>query len=98
MRISLLTASKYCLALWAAIWVIFMAIRFSPLDIRVVPGAGPIMLALLIAALLAPIGAIGLSIAAVARQPRAGPGWIMLGLAMAALFGQACLFMVTRWM
>jgi predicted ABC-type exoprotein transport system permease subunit len=95
---SLRTASIYCLVIWAAIWVLFMLIRFSPLDIRIVPGIGPFMLLVLVVALVAPIVAIGLAGAALVRGPRTPRSWMVLGCAIAALFGQGILFAVTRWL
>ena len=54
-KTSLRAASIYCLALWAAIWLVFLVIRFSTFDIRVIPGIGPIMLIALVVAMAAPI-------------------------------------------
>ena len=92
------TASISCLAIWAAVWLLFLVMRFSPFDYRVIPGIGQIMLAALGVALLAPIMAIGLAGAASLRQPRVPLNWITLGCAIAALFGQGLLFLVTKWM
>jgi len=95
---SLRTVSISCLAIWAAVWLLFFVMRFSPLDIRVIPGIGMIMLGALGVALLAPIVAIGLACAASVRQPRVPLNWITLGCAIAALFGQGLLFLITRWL
>ena len=92
------TASIYCLVAWAVIWLLFLSIRLSSFDIRVIPGIGPVMLIALVAALLAPIVATGLAVAALVRQPRAQPNWLTLGGAIAALFGQAILFLSSRWL
>jgi hypothetical protein len=92
------TASITCLAIWAAVWLLFLSLRFSSLDIRTIPGIGPIMLVALVVALLAPIVAIGLAGAALVRQPRVTLNWLTLGCAIVALFGQAFLFLITRWM
>jgi hypothetical protein len=95
---SLRAAAIYCLAIWVGIWLLFLSIRFSTLDIRTIPGIGPVMLVALAAALLAPIVAIGLAAAALVRQPRAALNWLTLGCAVAALLGQAALFTITRWL
>jgi hypothetical protein len=92
------TASIYCLAIWAAVWLLFLAIRLSPLDIRIIPGIGPVMLIALVVALVAPIVAIGLAGTAVVRWPRTPLNWMVLGCAIAALLGEAILFAVTRWL
>jgi len=97
-KASLRTASIYCLALWVAIWLLFLTLRFSFFDIRVIPGIGPVMLVALVVALLAPIVAAGLAAAALVRQPRAPLNWLTLGCAIAALVGQMFLFLVTRWL
>jgi hypothetical protein len=95
---SLRTASIYCLAIWAAVWLLFLAIRLSPLDIRIIPGIGPIMLIALVVALVAPIVAIGLAGTALVRHPRTPLNWAVLGCAIAALLGQGIVFAVTRWL
>ncbi len=92
------TGAIGCLAAWAAIWVLFMLIRFSSFDIRVIPGIGPVMLALLVAVVVAPIIAGGLALGALVRQPRALLNWVTLGGAIAACVGQAALFAITKWM
>ncbi|HLX23586.1 MAG TPA: hypothetical protein VKR38_09600 [Usitatibacter sp.] len=97
-RTSLRATAIYCLAIWAAIWLLFMLIRFSSFDIRIIPGIGPVMLVLLVIALLAPIVAIGFSGFALVRQPRVSLNWLTLGCAIAACVGQAILFTVTKWM
>src|SRR5258706_266174 len=97
-KVSLRTASIACLAIWAAVWLLFLSIRFSPLDIRSVPGIGMFTLGALGVALLAPIVASGLAVAALVRQPRVPLNWLTLGCAVAALFGQGLLFLVTRWL
>ena len=91
-------AAIYCLAVWAAIWLLCLAIRFSSFDIRVIPGIGPVMLLALVAALLAPVIATGLAGATVIRQPKVPLNWLILGCAIAALLGQAALFTITRWL
>lgn len=95
---SLRTASIYCLVLWVAIWLVFLSIRLSWFDIRVIPGIGPIMLTALVVALVAPIVATALAGAALVRQPRVLPNLLTLGCAIAALLGQAALFLFSRWM
>lgn len=97
-KVSLRAVSISCLAIWAAIWLLFLSIRFSPIDIRVIPGIGGVMLVALAIALLAPIVAAGLAGAAVVRQPRAPLNWITLGCAIVIFFGQAALFLAFAWM
>jgi hypothetical protein len=91
-------ASLSCLAIWAAIWLLFLVLRLSALDIRNVPGIGSIMLVALAVVLLAPIVATGLAAAALARQPRVPKNWLIFGFATAALFGQVSLFLSSRWL
>jgi len=97
-RTSLRATAIYCLAIWAAIWLLFMLIRFSSFDIRVIPGIGPVMLVALVVAVAAPIVAIGIACAALVRQPKALLNWLTLGCAIATCVGQAILFTVTKWM
>ncbi len=92
------SAAIFCLAIWAAVWLLFLLMRFSPLDYRGIPGIGMIMLVALGIALLAPMVAIGLAGAVSLRQPRVPLNWITLGCAIAALFGQGALFLITRWL
>lgn len=91
-------ASIYCLAIWAAIWLLFLLMRLSPLDLRNMPGVGPVMLIALVVALIAPIVATGIAGAALVRQPRAPVSWLIFGCAIAALLGQVILFTITRWL
>jgi hypothetical protein len=97
-KTSLRTASIACLVTWAAIWLAFLLLRLSPLDIRSIPGAGRVLLIALAVALLAPIVATGLAAAALARHPRVPRDRLVLGWAVAALFGQVFLFLITRWL
>src|SRR4051794_6122552 len=97
-KASLRTVSIACLAIWAAVWLLFLLMRFSPLDLRRIPGIGMLMLAALGVALLAPIAASGFAGAALVRQPRAPLNWLTLGCAIAALFGQGLLFLMTKWL
>jgi len=97
-KASLRTASISCLAIWAAVWLLFLLMRVSPLDIRSIPGIGMVMLVALGIALSAPIVATGLAGAALVRQPRAPLNWLTLGFAIAAFFGQGLLFLITRWL
>lgn len=92
------TASIYCLAIWAGVWLLFLAIRLSPLDIRIIPAIGPVMLIALAVALAAPVIAIGLAGAAVVRRPQTPLNWMVLGCAIAALLGEGILFIVTKWL
>ena len=95
---SLRTASISCLAIWAAVWLLFLFMRFSTLDIRSIPGIGIVTLVALGVALLAPIVATGLAGAALVRQPRVPLNWLTLGFAIAALFGQGLLFLISKWL
>ena len=97
-RPSLRTGSIYCLAIWAAIWFMFMLMRFSPLDIRVIPGIGVVLLVSLAVALLAPLVATVLAGAALFQQPRSLLTLLTLGCAIAVLVGQVLLFGMTHWM
>jgi len=97
-KASLRTASIYCLALWVAIWLLFLLMRLSPFDIRVIPGIGIVMLTALAVALVAPIVAAGLAGAALVRQPRAPLNLLTFGCAIAALVGQWFLFLISRWL
>jgi hypothetical protein len=97
-KVSLRTASISCLALWGAIWLMFLTMRFSSLDIRVVPGIGEIMLIALVVVLIAPIVATALAGAALVRQPRAPLNLLTFGCAIAALLGQVLLFLISSWL
>ena len=97
-KVSLRNTSVSCLAIWAAIWLMFLMMRFSPLDIRVIPGIGPIMLIALVVALVAPIVATGIAGAALVRQPRAPMNWLTFGCAIIALLGQVHLIMISTWL
>jgi hypothetical protein len=96
-KVSLRGASIPCLAIWLATWLLFLFMRLSPLDIRNIPGIGPITLVALALALAAPIVATGLAGAALVRRRRP-LNVLTFGLAIAALFGQALLFQITNWL
>lgn len=97
-KTALRTASISCLAIWGAVWILFLAIRFSSFDIRVIPGIGMVMLAALGVALLAPIVSTALAGAAIIRNPRQLLNWLTLAGAIAVLFGQGLLFLASRWL
>jgi hypothetical protein len=97
-KTSLRTASIVCLVIWSAIWLLFLLMHLSPLDIRSIPGAGRVLLIALAVALLAPIAATGLAGAALALHPRVPRDRLVLGWAVAAFFGQVFLFLITRWL
>jgi hypothetical protein len=97
-KVSLRTASIYCLAIWMAIWLLFLLMRLSPLDIRNIPGIGMVMLIALAIALVAPIVATGLAGAALVREPRAPLNLLTFGCAIAALLGQGFLFLISSWL
>jgi hypothetical protein len=97
-KASLRTAAIYCLALWVAIWLLFLLLRFSPIDIREIPGAGKIALSALAVVFIAPIIATGLAAAALIRPPRTPLSWLTLGFALSVVFGQVGIFLITRWL
>jgi|SRR5882762_1032632 len=97
-KVSLRTASISCLAIWVAIWLLFLLMRLSPFDIRDIPGVGVVTLIALVVALVAPIVATGLAGAALVRQPRAPLNLLTFGCAIAALFGQVFLFLISSWL
>jgi hypothetical protein len=97
-KTSLRTAAMSCLAIWAAIWLMFLMMRFSPLDIRVIPGIGPIMLMALVVALVAPIVATGIAGAALVRHPGVPLNWLTFGCAIIILLGQVPLIMISTWL
>jgi hypothetical protein len=92
------TAAMYCLALWVAIWLLFLLMRFSPIDIREIPGAGKIALTALGIVFVAPILATLLAAAALIRKPRTQLSWLTLGFAISIVFGQVGIFLITRWL
>ena len=98
MKTSLKAASISCLAIWAAVWCLFMLIRFSGFDIRVIPGIGPIMLVALVVSVLAPVVAIGIAAVALVRSPRSALSWLILGGAVAAFVAVGIIFAATRWL
>jgi membrane protein DedA with SNARE-associated domain len=87
-----------CLALCLTIWLLFLLMRFSPLDFRNIPGIGLILPLALAVALLASIVATLLAGAALIRQPRVPLNLMTFGCAIAALFGQMFLFLISRWL
>ena len=97
-KVSLRTASIFCLAIWLVIWLLFLLMSLSPLDIRNIPGIGKIMLIALVVVLLAPLVATGLAGAALVRQPRAPLNLLIFGCSVAALLGQVLLFLISRWL
>jgi hypothetical protein len=72
--------------------------RFPAFDIRGIRGAGMVMLVAFATALVALIVATGLAGTALVRQPRAPRNLLIFGCAIAALFGQGFLFLITRWL
>lgn len=98
LKASLRTAAISCLAIWVGIWLMFLLMRLSPFDIRGIPGVGIFMLVALAVAVLAPIVATGLAAAALVRQHRVPVNWLTFGCAVAALVGQAFLFLSSRWL
>jgi hypothetical protein len=95
---SLRAAAIYCLAAWVGVWLLFLLIRLSRLDIRVVPGIGPFMLSALVVSFLAPIVATALAVASLIRRPGVLLNWLVPGCALAALTVQAFVFLSSRWM
>ena len=76
----------------------FMLIRFSGFDIRVIPGIGPIMLIALVVAVISPVLALGVAGASLIQRPRAVLGWLILGCAVAACFAVGIIFAATKWL
>jgi hypothetical protein len=97
-KLSLQSASIACLAIWVAIWLLFLLLRISPFDIRIIPGIGIVLLISLAVAFVAPIVATGLAAAALIRQPRALLNLLTFGCAIAALVGQEFLFRSSKWL
>lgn len=95
---SLRTASLLCLAIWSAVWLLFLLLRFSSLDVRSIPGAGPFLLSSLVVSALAPIVAAALAVAALAREPRLPVNWLTFAAASAVLLAEALLFLSSRWL
>jgi hypothetical protein len=97
-KVWLRTASVACLAIWAAICLLFLLLRLSPLDIRTIPGIGMVMLTALVVALAAPALAAWLAGVALIRSPRKRLTVLVFGCAIAALLGDVCLFLIARWL
>ena len=95
-KASLRNASIAFLVVWGAVWLMFLSIRFTSIDIRQIPGIGMIMLGALAVALLAPIAATALAGVALARQPRLSSNWLTFGCAIATLVGQGLLFLISK--
>ena len=91
-------ASIACLLVWAAVWLMFLSLRFTSIDIRDIPGIGMMMLGALAVALLAPVAATALAGVALARQPQSSSNWLTFGCAIAALVGQGLLFLISKWL
>lgn len=92
------TATWSCLAIWAAIWVFFLGLRFSSLDVRDIPGLRNILLPAFAVALLAPILATGLAALALIRQPRLSLNWLSFGCAIIVLIGNVLFSLIATWM
>ncbi|HEY2274158.1 MAG TPA: hypothetical protein VGH61_01520 [Steroidobacteraceae bacterium] len=69
-KISPRAASLLCVGIWAAVWLLFLLLRLSSLDVRNIAGAAGILLGALVLSVLAPIVAVGLAAAALVRGPR----------------------------
>jgi hypothetical protein len=91
-------ASLVSLAVWLAVWALFLAAALSSFDVRVIPGIGPLLLAALAASFLAPLVALGFAVGALTRNPRATLNWVLLACAAAAILGQSLLFATSRWL
>ncbi len=91
-------AAIACVGAWAGIWVVFMLIRFSGLDVRAIPGAGPILLLLFAASGILPLAASVLALVATIQDPKVRSNWIALAAAVAILCIQAFLFTANKWM
>jgi hypothetical protein len=97
-RPSLRTASILCLALWAAVWLLFLVMRLGPFDVRTMPDFGPALLVALGVAIVTPIVATVLAGVALVRQPRVPLNWITLGCAIVVFVGQTALFVMSAWL
>ena len=97
-KASLRTASIYCLVVWAAVWCLFVLIRFTGFDIRVIPGIAPLMLVALVLSVIGPVVAIGLIGVALIQRPRAAVSWMILGGAVAACIAVGFIFAATKWL
>jgi hypothetical protein len=95
-RAPLRSGALVCLGLWALIWLMYMAMRFSPFDIHAIPGVGFLLLGSLAVAFLAPVAASAFAAVALLKQPRAPFSWLVLGAAVAVLVGQPMLFMASQ--
>jgi hypothetical protein len=97
-KVSLKSASIYCLASWAAVWCLFMLIRFSGFDIRVIPGIGPILLVALVVSIIGPLVAICIAVISLIRRPSGALNWLILGCAVAACIAVGFIFSETKWL
>ncbi len=95
---SLRSAAWTCLAIWAAIWVFFLGLRFSSLDVRDVPGVRKILLPAFAVSLFAPILATGLTVLALIRQPRLSLNWFLLGCAVIVVIADVLFALIATWM
>ncbi len=94
---SLPSASIACLVIWLAIWLLFLVMRFSTFDFWSIPGAGFVMLTPFAVVLVAAVAATELATAALVRQRQVPVNWLTFGCALAALFGQVMLFLISCW-
>lgn len=97
-RWSLRKIAAACIAVWIVIWIIFMAIRFSTLDVRLIPGAGGMLLLMLTAAAALPLVATLLSVMATIQKPAAPMNWVTLGCSIGIMVGQVVMFTASKWM
>jgi hypothetical protein len=52
----------------------------------------------LVVAVISPVLALGIAGVALFRRPRAVPGWLILGCAVAACFAVGFIFAATKWL
>lgn len=97
-KVPLRTASIWCLAIWAAMWCLFILIRVFGFDIRIIPGIGPILLGALAVAIFAPVIAVGIAATSLIRRPRTAVSWLILGCAVAACLAVGYILAATRWL
>ena len=97
-KLTLRTASIWCLAIWAAVWCLFMLIRFSGIDIRVIPGIGPIMLVALVISIIGPAVAIVIVGVSLIRRPRSALSWLILASAVVACFAVVGIYTAMKWL
>lgn len=91
-------ASLVCLAVWLVIWVLWMVMRFLPVDGRGIPGIGPFLLASLVGIFVAPLLSAGLAVICLIRRDRRPADWVVLAVSLAIIPGEMMVFQATAWL